>query len=154
MAETFFQRRFERVTLGDFAHADAGTFTARLDDQRQAQGLHAGKQRRFLGTGILLAVQRDIRRHRQAHRLPHHFGAPFIHGQRRSHHTAAGIRQLEELQHPLQGAVFAAATVQRDKDFGKPVFFQLGYREVTDINAVGIDTGFTQPGQHGGAGLQ
>ena len=60
MAEGLFQRGFQRAAFGDLAHADAGAFTARLDDQRQAKLRHACQQRRFFAAEVQLAIQRHV----------------------------------------------------------------------------------------------
>ena len=64
---------------------------------------------------IAVFVQHDEIRHRQTGCAPDQLGAPFIHANRRSHHTAAGIRHAHQFKRALNRAILAITPVQRNK---------------------------------------
>ena len=70
-------------------------------------------------------VDDAILRRRNAAREPDELRAPLVHRQRRRHHAAAGVGNLQRLQRALHGAVLAEAAVQRDEDAREAVALQV-----------------------------
>ena len=112
--------QFGRIALAlHLGHAEAGTGTRRLDEQRVAQagGLDLGHDGRGVGGEPVRGVkgtriQRDARRRGDAGGVQQHLGVMLVHARGRSKHAAANVRHVHHLQQALNGAVLAVRAVQ------------------------------------------
>ena len=93
-------------------------------------------------------------RNRQAHSLPNQFAAVFIHTQRRSGHTAAGVRNTHQFQRALNRAIFAESAVQNIEGCLKTLCFQLRQRGFFGVERMSIDAFAFQGSQNSGAAVQ
>ena len=116
-----------------FADAEARTFIGGFDKQWQTQLLHDRLP-------IAVFIEQHIIRHRKFCRLPHHFGAPLVHGQRGSHHPTAGIGYIQQFQSSLHRAVFTVTAMQRDESAIKTVIGQRLQILHGGIKRIGIHT--------------
>src|SRR6185503_10551474 len=112
--------------------AQRGALVRRLDDQRQLQLARNGLP-------VALFVEDAETRRRQLVGDPDHLGAPLVHADRRAHHAAAGVGDAEHLERALDGAVLAAAAVQRDEAAREAFALQLEYVALRRIEGVRVD---------------
>src|SRR6185436_20505022 len=76
------------------------------------------------------------------------------HADGRAHHAAAGVRQSEEFQRALQGAVLAAGSMQRDEHPVELARHQFGQRLFLRVERMRVDAALQQRGETGIARLQ
>ncbi len=75
---------------GHFAHTQTGTLMRRLDHQRQTQAIDQDLR-------IGLTLHHGKSRRRESGTAPNALGTHLIHPQRRTQHTAAGVRHTNEI---------------------------------------------------------
>src|SRR3569623_785262 len=94
------------------------------------------------------------RRHGEPHALPHPLTAELVHAERRTQHTAAGIRETQRLERTLYHPVLAAAAVQCDEyTIEKPVG-QHAQHVVARVDGVGVDAALQHGRMHRRAALE
>ena len=143
----FFVNAFQTAFFFDFYHTDAAAFRGGFHKHRQAQFF-------FNGIKVAVVMQYGTLRNRQTHGLPNQFAAVFVHTQRGSSHTAAGIRNTHQFQRALNRAIFAESAVQNIEGRLKPLGFQFRQRGFFGVKRMGIHAFAFQGSQNSGAAVQ
>jgi hypothetical protein len=136
-----------RIAL-DLGHADGRALARRLHDHGQAE--HVGHGHDLLAA-LLVEGQAHVLGRRQAVGLPDALGHDLVHGHARSHHTRASVRNAQQFERALHGAVFAMAAMQRDEAACKAFALQLDQFAFGRIEGMRVDAARTQGFEHTGA---